>query len=70
MRNYRNYEIWNKAHLLVLRIYRDISGLFPIEEKYGLVSQLKRAAYSIALNIVEGCGRQSDKEFSRFLEIA
>ena len=69
MRNYKNYEIWKKAHELSLTIYK-ISNNFPKTEQYGLTSQLRRAAVSIALNIVEGSGRKSEKEFSQFLYIA
>ena len=54
---------------LVSRIY-EISQLLPSEEKYGLTSQIRRSAVSIPSNIAEGCSRQSNKEFNRFLEIA
>lgn len=53
-----------------MHIYKEIVVLFPQEEKFGLVSQIKRAAYSIPLNIVEGCGRSSDKDFAHFLDMA
>ena len=52
-KNFRDIKVWQKAHKLVLRIYR-ITTNFPLEEKYGLVNQLRRAAISIASNIVEG----------------
>jgi four helix bundle protein len=54
---------------LTLAVYR-ASGAFPAEERYGLTSQLRRAASSIAANIAEGCGRVGDSELSRFLQIA
>ncbi|PZF74224.1 four helix bundle protein [Taibaiella soli] len=70
MRNYKNYDVWQKAHELCLFIYREITSVFPPEEKYGLASQLRRASSSTPLNIVEGCGRNSDKDFVRFLDMA
>jgi four helix bundle protein len=70
MRNYKNYQVWNEAHELTMLIYMQIAADFPPDEKFELKSQLKRAAYSIPFNIVEGCGRYSDKEFSRFLDMS
>ena len=70
MRNYKKFNVWWKSHELVLLIYKDIVAEFPASEKFGLTSQLKRAAYSISFNIVEGCGRSSDKDFAHFLDIA
>ncbi len=69
MKDFREIQVWQKAHQLVLDIYRIIC-LFPNDEKYGLISQIKRAAVSIPTNIAEGCGRNSDPDFARFLEIA
>ena len=70
MRNYNNYEVWRESHELVLLIYKQIAPDFPPEEKYELTSQMKRASYSIPFNIVEGCGRNSDKDFTHFLDTA
>jgi len=70
MRNYKNYQVWNEAHELTMLIYSQIAPDFPPDEKFELKSQLKRAAYSIPFNIVEGCGRHSDKEFTRFLDMS
>jgi four helix bundle protein len=53
-----------------LHIYKIIIPSFPKSEQYELTGQLKRAAYSIPLNIVEGCGRNTDKDFVHFLDIA
>jgi four helix bundle protein len=66
---FRNLKVWEKAHKLVLNIYK-ITALFPSEEKFGLISQMRRAAYSIPVNIVEGHKRRSRKEYLHFLNIA
>jgi len=70
MRDYRKYDVWEKAHQLVLFIYNDILPILPKSEQYDLASQMKRAAYSIPMNIAEGCGRNSDKDFVHFLDMA
>jgi four helix bundle protein len=70
MRNFKNYEVWNESHELVLFIYKKITIHFPSDEKFELTSQMKRAAYSIPFNIAEGCGRNSDKDFTHFLDIS
>jgi len=69
LRNFRELTVWQKAHELVIEIYRG-SSRFPADERFGLTVQLRRAAASIGSNIAEGCGRGSDKDFSRFLSIA
>lgn len=69
MADYRNLEVWQKAMELTMMIY-DAADTFPNHERYGLVSQMERAAVSIPSNIAEGYGRQSDKEFYHFLSIA
>lgn len=69
MRDFRKLKIWELAHLLVLNIY-EITKLFPKEELYGLTSQLRRASVSIPINIAEGCGKESNKDFARYLNIA
>ncbi|MCZ8228208.1 four helix bundle protein [Flavobacterium sp.] len=69
MRNFRDLEVWQSAVLFVKRIYT-ITGTFPSEEKFGLVSQINRCAVSIPSNIAEGCSRSSQKDFSRFLQIS
>lgn len=60
MVDYRNYTVWKKAHALVLEIYKTTRS-FPSEEKFNLISQINRAALSIPTNIVEGCGRETQK---------
>ena len=67
--NFRNLKIYQRAIGYAVEIYR-LSSLFPKEEIYGLTSQIRRAVVSIALNIAEGSGNNSNKEFQRYLEIA
>jgi len=62
-------EVMEFAHRLVLDVYR-LSDGFPASEQFGLRSQVRRAATSIPLNIAEGRGRGSDKDFARFVRIA
>jgi four helix bundle protein len=70
VRNYKNYEVWVESHALVLFIYSHIVPIFPLDEKYDMTRQMKRAAYSIPFNIVEGTGRNSDKDFTHFLDMS
>ncbi|HLV46311.1 MAG TPA: four helix bundle protein [Flavobacterium sp.] len=69
MRDFKKYDIWQLSHELTLEIYK-ITSLFPKEETYGLINQIRRASASIPTNISEGCGRSSDAEFNQFLNIA
>lgn len=69
MRDYKKYDTWKIAHELVKEIYI-ISENFPKSELFGLTSQIRRASVSIPTNIAEGCGRSTDKEFARFIEIS
>ena len=69
MRDHRNLRAFQLADELVIDIYRATKSL-PRDEMFGLTSQLRRAAVSIASNIVEGCARQSQADFVRFLDIA
>ncbi|MDH4403780.1 MAG: four helix bundle protein [Flavobacterium sp.] len=69
MRDFKKYEIWQLSHAFTLRIYSSTS-LFPKDEMYGIISQIRRASSSIPTNISEGCGRNSDKEFNQYLNIA
>lgn len=69
MRNYKNLKIWEQGIELVKQIYVLVEQL-PTTEKFGLKSQITRAAVSIPSNIAEGCSRNSEIEFKRFLEIA
>jgi len=69
LRDFRELKVWQKGHELAVDIYR-ITSSFPREEMYGLTSQIRRSSVSIPANIAEGCGRDSEAEFSRFLTIA
>jgi four helix bundle protein len=69
MRNFQKLEVWKKAHELTLTIYR-LTAIFPTNERYGLTSQLKRASASIGANLAEGCGRETDADFKRFVQMA
>lgn len=69
MRNFRDLEVWQSSVLFVKKIYI-ITGSFPSQEKFGLVSQINRCAVSIPSNIAEGFSRTSQKDFSRFLQIS
>jgi four helix bundle protein len=69
MQDFRNLEVWHKAHELTLDVYR-ATRAFPDDERYGLTSQLRRGAASIPANLAEGCGRGSDADFGRFVQNA
>ena len=67
--NHKDLDVWKKGMELVERVY-SISSAFPDSERYGLTSQIRRAAVSIPSNIAEGAARKSDKELLQFLSIA
>ena len=69
MHNLKELKIWHKAMEVVAEVYR-LTTNFPKEEKYGLTSQIRRAAVSIPSNKAEGAGRNSNKEFVHFLGIS
>jgi len=69
MRNFRKLNMWNNGILLVKEIYQ-LSTLLPDQEKFGIKSQICRAAVSVPSNIAEGCSRTSEIEYKRYLEIA
>lgn len=69
MRNHNNLRAFALADELVIEIYQ-LTKKFPKEERFGLTFQIRKAAISIPSNIVEGCSRETQKEFHRFLEIA
>ena len=69
MQDFRNLKVWEKGHALTLNVYKTSSG-FPRHEQFGLTSQMRRSASSIPSNLAEGCGRGSDADFGRFLQMA
>ncbi|WP_299364789.1 four helix bundle protein [Winogradskyella sp.] len=66
---FKELQIWKRSRLFCSEIYQ-ITSQFPYSEKFGLINQLRRASVSIPSNIAEGSSRNSDKDFSRFLQIA
>ncbi|RYG19460.1 MAG: four helix bundle protein [Chitinophagaceae bacterium] len=70
MRDYQKLEVWKKAHLFTLQVYKEILPIMPIEERFALTQQIRRATYSIPLNIVEGSGKHTDKDFTHYLDNA
>ena len=69
MQDFRKLLVWQKSHVMALSIYR-VTGPFPEPERYGLTSQMRRAAYSIPSNIAEGCGRAGRIELRQFLHLS
>ena len=69
MQDFRNLKVWQKSHRLALQVYA-MTANFPKTEAFGVTSQARRAAVSIAANIAEGSARGGDKEFARFLYIS
>jgi len=69
MKDFRQLKVWEKSHLLALAFYKATKD-FSKEELYGLTSQMCRASMSIPTNIAEGCGRNTDADFARFLQMA
>lgn len=69
MQAFQNLAVWQMSRKQVLETYR-LSQTFPDTEKYGLTSQLRRAASSVCANLAEGCGRGSDLDYRRFVQIA
>ncbi len=69
MQRFTDLKVWQRSHALVLSVYR-LARRFPADEKYGLVSQLRRAAVSVSTNIAEGSKREGRQDYARFLNIA
>ena len=69
MRDIKNYDVFKLAHEMVLKVYEETKK-FPREEQYGLTNQMRRAAYSIPLNLIEGGARDSVGEFKHFVNIS
>jgi four helix bundle protein len=69
MRDFRSLQVWHKSHQLTLDIYIATRS-FPSDERFGLTSQIRRATFSIPANIAEGCGRNTEPELARFMQIS
>ena len=69
MQDYRKLEVWQRAHQITLLVYK-VTQSFPANELYNLTSQMRRSAYSIPMNIAEGCGKASSPDFARYLDIS
>jgi four helix bundle protein len=69
LKDFRKQQVWVKSHHLTLEVYK-ITENFPKNEMFGLTNQIRRASASIPANIAEGCGRDSDADFARFLQMA
>jgi four helix bundle protein len=70
MRDYKKLKVWKKAHQLTLIVYAEVLPAFPNHETFNLSNQTKRSAYSIPLNIVEGSGKNTEKDFAHYLDNA
>ena len=69
MQDFRKLIVWQRAHKLTVDVYQS-TRRFPSDERFGLISQIRRAAVSIEANIAEGCGRGTRLDFARFLQQA
>jgi four helix bundle protein len=69
VKSFEELDAWRRAHEMVLAVYK-LSGMFPKDERFGIISQLRRAAASVPANIAEGFGRRTTKDFVRCLDIA
>lgn len=69
MKNFKDLNVWKKAHALVLSVYKQTAD-FPKAEQYNLTSQLRRAATSIPANLAEGCGKFTQADFANYIQTA
>lgn len=69
MRDFKRLEVWRRGHRLTLAVYK-ATATFPREELYGLTSQTRRSSAAISANVAEGCGRGSNADLARFLQMA
>jgi len=67
--DFKKLKVWQKSHQLALAVYKSTAA-FPVQERYGLTGQLRRASTSIPANIAEGCGRGTDNELGRYVRIS
>ncbi|MFZ7121273.1 MAG: four helix bundle protein [Eubacteriaceae bacterium] len=68
-RSFENLKVWQKSKAFIIKIYKALS-LFPVDEKYSMVDQIKRCSNSICANIAEGTGKNTDKDLINYLYIA
>jgi four helix bundle protein len=69
VKQFRQLDVWRRSHALALQIYR-LSAKFPVEERFGLMTQIRRAVVSVPTNIAEGAKRQRKLDYARFLNIS
>src|SRR5688572_16147355 len=69
MHNFKELKVWQKSRAFVKDVY-NVTAKFPADERFGMVSQFRRASFSISLNIAEGSGKYTDADFCRFLDNA
>jgi four helix bundle protein len=69
MQDFKQLKVWQKSHTMVLRIYA-ATAVFPEHERFGITSQMRRAAASVPANIAEGCARAGRAEFCQFLHVS
>ena len=69
MQAFKKLQVWQKAHALTLAVYK-LTLSFPNDERYGLISQMRRSSASVPTNLAEGCGRSAAGDFCRFIHIA
>jgi len=69
VQSFRDLKVWQRSHALVLAVYR-LTEAFPSQERFGVVSQLRRAAVSVPTNIAEGSKRRTPQDYARFLNLA
>lgn len=69
MQHYKKILVWKKSHEFTLNVYQETIS-FPDREQYGITNQIRRAGYSMPSNIAEGCGKNTNIDFAKFLNIA
>lgn len=69
MQDFKKLKVWEKGHQLTLEIYK-VTKDYPSDERFGLISQMRRSSASVPTNIAEGCGRPRNTELKRFMEIS